>query len=59
MGFIIYWQTYGCVLWIEYIPEKVLSKIKDKSITYNIFRIQEKDTIMWGFYCTYSPNDYE
>ena len=32
----------------EYIPQVVLSKIKDKSITDNIFR---NDSIMCGFYC--------
>ena len=25
--------------------------MKDKSITYNIFRIQDHDSIMCGFYC--------
>ena len=36
---------------IEYIPHEVLNKIKNKSITCNIFRIQSDDTIMCGFYC--------
>ena len=36
---------------IEYISQEVLSKIKDKSITHNIFRIQDADSIMRGFYC--------
>ena len=35
---------------IEYIPQKVLDKIKDKSITHNIFRIQDNDSVMCGFY---------
>ena len=35
----------------EYIPQEVLNKIKDKSITHYIFRIQEDDSIMCGFYC--------
>ena len=34
---------------IEYIPQEVLNKIKDKSITYNIFRIQHDGSIMCGF----------
>ena len=34
---------------IEYIPQEVLNKIKDKSITHNIFRIQYDDSIMCGF----------
>ena len=36
---------------IEYIPQEVLNKIKHKSITHNIFRIQDDDSIMCGFYC--------
>ena len=36
---------------IEYIPQEVLSRIRDKSITSNIFRIQDDECIMWGFYC--------
>ena len=40
-------HTFG----IEYIPQEVLSKIKNKSITHNIFRIQDNESIMCGFYC--------
>ena len=29
----------------------MLNKIKDKSITHNIFRIQDNESIMCGFYC--------
>ena len=36
---------------IEYIPQEPLSKIQDKSINHNIFRIQSDDSIMCGFYC--------
>ena len=36
---------------IEYVPQEVLSKIKDKSITHNIFRIQYDDSFMCEFYC--------
>ena len=36
---------------IEYIPQKVLSKIRDKSITHNKFRTQDNVSIMCGFYC--------
>ena len=35
----------------EYIPQKVLNKIKDESITQNIFRIQDNDSTVRGFYC--------
>ena len=36
---------------IEYNPQRVSNKIKDKSISYNIFRIQDDDSTMCGFYC--------
>ena len=36
---------------IEYTPLEVLNKIKDKSVTHNIFRIQDNDSIMCGSYC--------
>ena len=39
----MYFDYFG----IEYIPQEVLSKIKYKSITYDIFRIQDDDFIMW------------
>ena len=35
----------------KYIPQEVLSKIIDKSITHNIFRTQSDDSIMRGCYC--------
>ena len=35
----------------ECIPQEVLNKIKDKSITHNIFRIQDKYSIMYRLYC--------
>ena len=49
MGFIIYSQndSFG----IEYIPQEIWNKIRDKSITQNIFRIQDNESIMCGFYC--------
>ena len=43
----VYFNSFG----IEYIPQEVLSKIKDKSITHNIFRIQVHESIICGFYC--------
>ena len=43
----VYFDYFG----IEYIPQEVLSKIKDKWITNNIFRIQADDSMMCGFYC--------
>ena len=43
----VYFESFE----IEYIPQKALNKIKDKSITHNIFRIQTDDFFMCGFYC--------
>ena len=43
----VYFDSFG----IEYIPQEVLSKIKDKSITHNILRIQDIEFIICGFYC--------
>ena len=58
---------------LEYIPLEVLNKTKDKSITHNIFRIQDNESIICGFYFIafieymlagkyytnlFSPNDY-
>ena len=36
---------------IEYIAQELLKKIKNKSITHDICRIQPDDSIMCGFYC--------
>ena len=35
----------------EYILQGVLNKIKDKSVAHNIFRMQDNESIMSGFYC--------
>ena len=43
----VYFDSFG----IEYVPQKVLKKAKDKSITDNIFRMQDYCSIMSGFYC--------
>ena len=75
MGFIIYGQKYNSILWfvwIGYIPQKVLNKVRDKSIAYNIFRIQDCWFCCIAFIeyllagktlldCTslFSPNDYK
>ena len=42
----VYFDSFG----IEYIPQ-ILNKIREKSITHNIFRIQDNESIMCGFYC--------
>ena len=55
---------------IEYIPQEVLSKIKDKSMTHNIFRMRCVDCIIFiehmiagktllDYTNLFSPNDYK
>ena len=36
---------------IEYIPQEVINKIREKPISHNIFRIQNDDSNMSGFSC--------
>ena len=43
---VVYFNSFG----IEHIPQQVLHKIKDKSITHNIFRMQDSDSIIYGSY---------
>ena len=43
----VYFDSFG----IEYIFQKELNKVRDKSITHNIFIIQDTESIMCGFYC--------
>ena len=43
----LYFDSFG----IEHIPQEILNKIKDKSITHNIFIVQDKGFIICGFYC--------
>ena len=43
----VYLDSFG----IKYIPQKVLSKIKDNSITHDIL-ITQDHSIMCKFYCT-------
>ena len=42
-----YFDSFG----IGYYSQEVLNKIKDKSITHNIFRIQDKEYITCGYCC--------
>ena len=42
----VYFDSFG----IENIPQEVFNKFRDKSITCNIFRIQDNESIMCGFY---------
>ena len=43
----VYFDSFG----IEYLPQEVLNKIKGKSITHNIFKIQNNESTVCGFYC--------
>ena len=43
----VFFDSFG----VKYIPEEVLSKMKDKVIADNIFRIRDDDSIICGFYC--------
>ena len=36
--------------WIEYITQEALNKIRDKSITHNIFKVQDNKSILCGFH---------
>ena len=52
----IYFNSFG----IEYIPQELLNKIKDKSITHNIFRIRQNmlaGNALLDCTCLFSPND--
>ena len=40
---------------IEYNPQEVLNKIRDKSITYNLFKTQSNNSVMCEFYCIAFP----
>ena len=35
---------------MEHIPSEVLCKIRDKSIIHNIFRMQDDESFLCGFY---------
>ena len=43
----IYFDSFG----VEYIPKKIMERIKDKNIKTGIFRIQDNDSIMCGCFC--------
>ena len=43
----VYFNSFG----IEYILKEILNKVSDTSITPNIFRIQDNESVMCGFNC--------
>ena len=44
-------QNFSSASSFKNISQEVLNKIKDKSITHNIIRIQYNDSVMCRFYC--------
>ena len=44
---VIYFDSFG----VEYIPKEIMEKIKNKNIKTNIFRIQDNNSIMRGYFC--------
>ena len=44
---VIYFDSFG----VEYIPEEILKFIGNKNIKTNIFRIQDYNSIMCGYFC--------
>ena len=46
-------QLYTYSFGIEYILQEVLNKIRDKSITNNIFRTQDNESIICQFYIAF------
>ena len=44
---VIYFDSFG----VEYIPKEIIKKIENKNIKSNIFRIQDNNSIMCGYFC--------
>ena len=44
---IVYFDSFG----VEYIPEERAEFIRNKNIKANIFRVEENDSIMCGYFC--------
>ena len=44
---VIYFNSFG----VQYIPKEIMEKIKNKNIKTNIFRIQNNNSIMCGYFC--------
>ena len=43
----IYFDSFG----VEYIPKEIMERIKNKKIKTSIFRIQDNNSIMCGYFC--------
>ena len=44
---IVYFDSFA----VEYIPEEIKEFIRNKNIKANIFRVQENNSIMCGYFC--------
>ena len=44
---VIYFDSFGA----EYIPKEIMGKIGNKNIKTSIFRIQDNNSIMCGYFC--------
>ena len=44
---IVYFDSFG----VEHVPEEIKEFIWNKNITANIFRVQDNDSIMCGYFC--------
>ena len=42
-----YFESFG----VEHIPKEIKKFVGNKNITTNIYRIQENDSIMYGYFC--------
>ena len=44
---IVYFDSFG----VEYVPEEIKEFIGNKNIKANIFRVQENNSVMCGYFC--------
>ena len=44
---VTYFDSFG----VEYIPKEIMERIKNKKIKTSIFRIQDNNSIMCGYFC--------
>ena len=44
---VIYFDSFG----VEYIPKEIMKSIGNKNIKTSIFRIQDNNSVMCGYFC--------
>ena len=44
---VVYFDSFG----VEYIPKEIMERIKNKNVKTSIFRIQDNNSIMCGYFC--------